>query len=34
MNHVEQIKGIKDVKRLAQLLVQRSYAKNEDIEKL
>ena len=32
MNPVEQIKGIKDVKRLAQLIVQRSYSKNEDIQ--
>lgn len=34
MNPVEQIKGIKDVKRLAQLIVQRSYSKNEDIDLL
>lgn len=32
MNPSEQIKGIKDVKRLAQLVVQRSYSKNEDIQ--
>ena len=27
-----EIKGIKDVKRLAQLLIQRSYSKNEDVK--